>query len=89
MRYVVIKPWMGVQAGEVIQREKLHPALKAHVRPLKEEPELVTADVKMPSKGDVAKRLKELGIQFDGRAAVADLVQLLPEDELAALQSPD
>lgn len=35
-KYVVIRPWHGVSLGQVIERDTLHPALHAHVRPVGE-----------------------------------------------------
>lgn len=35
MKYEIIRPWHGTKAGDVVEMEKLHPALKSHVRPLK------------------------------------------------------
>lgn len=34
-RYEVVIPWHGKAKGDVIETEKLHDALKAHVRPIK------------------------------------------------------
>jgi hypothetical protein len=36
-RYEVIRPWNGVQAGQVLELEAMHPALKANVRALKSD----------------------------------------------------
>lgn len=35
MKYEVIRAWHGVEVGDVIETDKLHDALKAHVRPIK------------------------------------------------------
>lgn len=35
MKYEVIRAWHGVEVGDVIETDKLHYALKAHVRPIK------------------------------------------------------
>lgn len=32
MKYEVIRAWHGVEVGDVIETDKLHDALKAHVR---------------------------------------------------------
>lgn len=32
MRYEVIRPWQGVQAGDVLELETVHPSLVSHVR---------------------------------------------------------
>ncbi len=34
-KYEVIRPWHGVRLGDVVELKKLHPALKANVRPLR------------------------------------------------------
>lgn len=36
---------------------------------------------KKPNKGEVIKRLKELGIEFDGRKSAEELLTLLPDDD--------
>lgn len=36
MRYEVVIPWFGVSVGDVVETEKLHPALLPNVRELKE-----------------------------------------------------
>ena len=33
-KYEVVRPWHGVAIGDVVEFEKLHPALKANVHPL-------------------------------------------------------
>ena len=33
MRYVVVIPWHGVKKGDVVQTDKLHPALLPNVKP--------------------------------------------------------
>lgn len=88
MKYEIIRPWHGTKAGDVVEMEKLHPALKSHVRPLKgAAAELVPATPaagtgsKAPVKGDIAKRLKELGIDFDGRKSADELAELLPDGD--------
>lgn len=40
-----------------------------------------TAGDYKPTKGDIAARLKELGIEFDGRKGVEELADLLPDDD--------
>ena len=37
-RYEVIRPWFGVKKGDVVETEKLHPALTANVKPLDDKP---------------------------------------------------
>lgn len=86
MKYEVIRPWHGVALGAVVDLKHLHPALKANVRPLHgEAAELVPATpgagAKPPTKGEIAKRLKELEIEFDGRKSAEELVALLPDGD--------
>ena len=33
-RYRVVHPWFGVQAGDVVETDSLHPALASHVEPM-------------------------------------------------------
>lgn len=40
-----------------------------------------TAGDYKPTKGDIAARLKELGIEFDGRKGVEELTDLLPDGD--------
>ncbi len=85
-KYEVIRPWYGVKMGQIVSLPKLHPALKPNVRPLRgEAAELVPATPgtsnKLPTKGVIAKRLKELEIEFDGRQSVAELLALLPDGD--------
>lgn len=95
MKYEVIRPWHGVKAGDVVTLKKLHPALKANVRPLRGQaamidatdidgPNLIPATPDAPSgdrKGDIAKRLTELGIEFNGRLGADKLAELLPDND--------
>ncbi|WP_298016690.1 hypothetical protein [uncultured Castellaniella sp.] len=86
MKYIVIRPWYGVEKGAVVDLKHLHPALKTNVRPIGgEAAELVPATPgaggKPPTKGEIAKRLKELGIEFDGRQSAAELLTLLPDGD--------
>jgi len=84
-KYEVIRPWHGVALGAVVELKKLHPALKANVRPLRgEAAELVPTTPggsKPPAKGAIAKRLKELEIEFDGRKSAEELAALLPDGD--------
>ena len=87
-KYEVIRPWHGVQVGQIVNLDKLHPALKSNVRPLRGEvAELVPATPnastgsKVPTKGEIAKRLKELEIKFDGRLGAEELAALLPDGD--------
>lgn len=93
-KYEVVRPWHGVKKGDVVEIKNLHPALKSNVRPLKGViAELVPATPKaaVPKKDDgerkgvIAKRLKELNVQFDGRKNAEELAALLPEGELKKL----
>ena len=58
MRYEVIIPWFGVNKGDVVETEKLHPSLLPNVRPLVEEPnvELVVATPKAEEPEEPKKR---------------------------------
>jgi len=85
-KYEVVRAWHGVKVGDVVETDKLHPALKSNVRVLPGgSGDLVPAVAQPasgdPSKGDVAKRLKELGVKFDGRGSLEDLQALLPEGD--------
>lgn len=85
-KYEVIRPWHGVSKGAVVDLKHLHPALKANVRPLGSEaaelvPAISGAGNKPPTKGEIAKRLKELEIEFDGRQSAAELLALLPDGD--------
>ena len=86
MKYIVIRPWHGVEKGAVVDMKHLHPALETNVRPIGgEAAELVPATPgsgsKPPTKGAIAKRLKELGIEFDGRKSAEELAALLPDGD--------
>lgn len=83
MKYEVIRPWHGVALGAVVELKHLHPALKANVRPLHGEAAMLdpATPSKAPTKGEIAKRLKELKIEFDGRQGTAELLALLPDGD--------
>lgn len=50
-KYEVIIPWHGVEKGQVVELENLHPAFKANVRALSNNAaELVPATPKAKSK---------------------------------------
>ncbi|MFN7073833.1 glycoprotein [Proteus mirabilis] len=52
-KYEFIFPWHGVEKGQVIELENLHPAFKANVRALSNDAaELVPATPKAKSKKD-------------------------------------
>lgn len=36
-KYEVIRPWYGVNVGDVVELDKLHPALKSNVRMMRGE----------------------------------------------------
>lgn len=58
MKYEVIRPWHGVAIGTIVEFERLHPALKANVRPLRgQAAELVpaTPDATTQKRGRPAK----------------------------------
>ena len=38
MRYEVIRPWQGVQIGDVLELATVHPSLVSHVRPIVSQP---------------------------------------------------
>lgn len=91
-KYEVIKPWHGVAVGDVVQLDKVHPALKSHVRKLsvKASAQLVPAtptagSEKQARKEAIAKRLDELGIEYKGNLGADKLTELLPEGELEKL----
>lgn len=58
MKYEVIRAWHGVEIGDVIETDKLHDALKAHVRQIasvepekKSEPEPAPVEQKQTRRG--------------------------------------
>ena len=88
-KYEVIRPWNGVIVGDVLKLEKLHPALKANVRPMLGEAggELTPATPEAGNetkswKETIATRLTELGIEFKGNLGADRLAELLPDGEL-------
>jgi len=91
-KYEVTKPWHGVSLGDVVEFEKLHPALKSHVRKMsaKSAAALTPAtpgagsDTKSRKEAIVA-RLDELGIEHKGNLGVEKLSELLPDGELKKL----
>lgn len=91
-KYEVTKPWHGVSLGDVVEFEKLHPALKSHVRKLsgKASAELTPATPdastdKQARKQVIVARLDELGIEHKGNLGAEKLSELLPEGELEKL----
>lgn len=91
-KYEVIRPWNGVKKGDVVELEKLHPALKSNVRPMLGEaggelpPATPDAGNETKSRKEtIAKRLTELGIEFKGNLGADRLAELLPDGELKKL----
>lgn len=85
-KYEVMRPWHGVRAGDVVEIAELHPALRPNVRELRGNSDLTPATPtapsgKQPTKGEIAKRLKELEIGFDGRQSATELMTLLPDGD--------
>jgi hypothetical protein len=87
-KYEVIKPWHGVDKGDVVELEKVHPSLKSHVRKLSDKAaaELVPATPAATSRKEaIAARLTELGIEFKGTLGADRLAELLPDGEIEKL----
>lgn len=84
-KYEVTRAWHGVSVGDVVELEQLHPALKSNVRLIRGEAAGVldpaTPAAATLNKGEVAKRLKELRIEFDGRKGAEELAALLPDGD--------
>ena len=56
MQYEVIRAWFGVSVGDVVETDKLHPALLPNVRELKEAAkpqvlEVATPEAAVPKRG--------------------------------------
>ncbi|WP_431614185.1 hypothetical protein [Enterobacter hormaechei] len=88
-KYQVIKAWHGVSVGDVVEIEKLHPALKPHVMELSDAaltPATPGASTDVKSRKEIiGARLTELGIEFKGNLGAEKLSELLPEGELEKL----
>lgn len=91
-KYEVIRPWYGVETGDVVELETVHPSLKPHVRKLsdKASAELVPATPEATTdnkarKAIVTARLDELGIAYKGNLGADRLAELLPDGELEKL----
>jgi hypothetical protein len=84
-KYEVIRPWHGVALGDVVEMEKLHPALKPNVRVIKGKAALDPATPTESRKDVITGRLKELEIDFDARKGEKALAELLPEGEMEKL----
>lgn len=59
MKYTVVRPWFGVAAGTVIERDNLHPSLKAHVTPFLEAKNEAVLEVATPGAKSGGKKLAE------------------------------
>lgn len=83
-KYEVIIPWYGTANGQVVEFEKLHPVLKPNVRLLSDEAAAaLTPSVeqsKKPTKKEIIEKLTELGIEFDEKAKLDELIALLPDE---------
>lgn len=91
-KYEVVRPWHGVTLGDVVDIEKLHPALKPNVREVKGQaagqltPATPSAGSDTKSRKEViASRLDELGIEHKGNLGIEKLSELLPDGELEKL----
>ncbi len=91
-KYEVIRPWNGVEIGDVLELENLHPALKSNVRLMRGAaggeltPATPDAGNETKSRKDAIKaRLTDLGIEFKGNLREEKLAELLPEGELENL----
>ncbi|CAB5566973.1 Uncharacterised protein [Providencia rettgeri] len=83
-KYEVIIPWYGVVKGQTVDFDELHPVLKPNVRLLSDEAAAaLTPSIeqpKKPTKKEIIEKLTELGIEFDDKAKVDELIALLPEE---------
>ena len=88
-KYQVIRAWHGVNVGDVVEIEKLHPALKPHVMKLSDAaltPATPDAGTGEKYRKEVIRaRLTELGIEFKGNLGAEKLSELLPDGELEKL----
>ena len=87
-KYLVKQPWHGVNKGDVIETNKLHPALLPNVEVLEER----TLEVATPSQDqketdpkkmnlpDLKLWLTEQGVEFDATAKKSELQDLIPDD---------
>ena len=89
--FEVTRAWFGVKVGDVLEMDSLHPALKSHVRLVREQAvELVPSTPEAVSdknerKAIIAARLDELEIKFQKNYGEAKLTELLPDGELELL----
>lgn len=88
-KYQVTRAWHGVNVGDVVEIEKLHPALKPHVMKLSDSaltPATPDDGIDNKSRKEIIQaRLTELGIEFKGNLGAEKLSELLPEGELEKL----
>lgn len=91
-KYEVVRPWNGVNLGQVVEIDNLHPALKSNVRLMRGEaggqlnPATPGAGTEAKSRKEVIQaRLNELGIEFKGNLGAEKLTELLPPGELEKL----
>lgn len=83
-KYEVIIPWYGVVKGQTVDFDELHPVLKPNVRLLSDEASAALTpsveQTKKPTKKEVIEKLTELGVEFDEKSKVDELIALLPEE---------
>lgn len=88
--YEIVRPWHGVNKGDVIELDKVHFALESHVKSASKGVTLAPATPEAASepkdrKSTIQARLTELGIEYKGTLGVDKLTELLPEGELEKL----
>lgn len=49
-RYLVVNPWFGVEKGQELELDALHPALASHVKLIEEKPEPPKLEVSTPKR---------------------------------------
>lgn len=81
-KYEVIRPWHGVQRGDVIETVKeinrlFAPNVRLVGNPARSEKSAPAA----VDKKAIMARLNELKIRYDGKADPADLLALLPDGD--------
>ncbi|HDU2905274.1 TPA: hypothetical protein RFG09_000378 [Klebsiella aerogenes] len=85
-KYQVTRAWHGVKVGDVVEIEKLHPALKPHVMKLSDTvltPATPEGGTDNKSRKEIIQqRLTELNIEFKGNLGAERLSELLPDGEL-------
>lgn len=83
-KYEVIIPWYGVVKGQTVDFDELHSVLKPNVRLLSDEASAALTpsveQTKKLTKKEVIEKLTELGIEFDEKTKVDELIALLPEE---------